>query len=215
MGIGYVGLCVWADSKTVDCGYGGCVGHSCTDLVMACRQDWSFVCLQDYMCWYLLLVSVYTMLVLRVVPLDVTLVDTGMVLMVLSALSCLCFLVWVSCSWLYLLWCLGRSYYCGWSWCSHDGSWLLLLFCYCSFCMCVYVHMIRCLLQGSLVSIAPVWTMGVLIWLFLCGDCFTGYSLVLWSCFVLWVAMDGVFLLCGCMVSPVLGGFHSFFLVYH
>lgn len=46
------------------------------------------------------------------------------------------------------------------------------------FFMCVYAHMIRCLLHGSPVSRVSVWTVGVLIWLFLCGACFTGYSLV-------------------------------------
>ena len=44
--------------------------------------------------------------------------------------------------------------------------------------LCVYAHMIRCLLHGSPSSRVSVWTVGVLIWLFLCGACFTGYSLV-------------------------------------
>ena len=38
--------------------------------------------------------------------------------------------------------------------------------------------MIRCLLHGSTGTRGLIWFLGVIIWLFLCGACFTGYSLV-------------------------------------
>lgn len=46
------------------------------------------------------------------------------------------------------------------------------------FMMCVYVHMIRCMMHGSGASRVLVWTVGVAIYLMICGACFTGYSLV-------------------------------------
>ena len=38
--------------------------------------------------------------------------------------------------------------------------------------------MIRCLLHGSTGTRGLIWFLGVIIWLFLCGACFAGYSLV-------------------------------------
>lgn len=46
------------------------------------------------------------------------------------------------------------------------------------FFMCVYGHLIRCLLASSSASRGLVWFVGVVLWLLLSGACFTGYSLV-------------------------------------
>lgn len=46
------------------------------------------------------------------------------------------------------------------------------------FFMALYGHMLRCLWHGSASSRVIVWSLGVVIYLLLCGCCFTGYSLV-------------------------------------